>query len=32
VDALRHAWQFLGGVDFECVDAGEFWRTMMQKR
>ena len=28
VDALRHAWRFLGGHDFECADVAEFWKTV----
>ena len=28
VNALRHAWQFLGGNDFECVDVTGFWKTL----
>lgn len=27
--ALLHAWRFLGGVDFECTDAGEFWAKVL---
>jgi glutamyl-Q tRNA(Asp) synthetase len=28
VSALRHAWQFLGGNDFECMDVTGFWKTL----
>ena len=28
VNALRHAWQFLGGNDCECTDVAGFWQTV----
>lgn len=30
VEALLHAWQFLGGNDFDCADVTEFWQIVLE--
>ena len=27
--ALQHAWQFLGGMEFDCADVADFWRQVL---
>lgn len=27
--ALQHAWQFLGGVDFDCANVADFWQMAL---
>ena len=27
--ALQHAWQFLGGMEFDCADVADFWQRVL---